>query len=611
MELGLAAENERSFGTSSVPVHPPLPRSPLRGERASILCSTLLHGRENLARSRSRRGLPRLGYWASVGGQKTQTHKDAKTAEERGQRYRQRLLQTMQSARAVLVLAIASSSLWAGCSSDEPNKPSVTVPFDGGGAETATTASRKEVILLVGTVIGPEGAFDGQVLVEADRITCVGEGEACSGRAQAARATVVDTGGIIAPGLVDTHNHILFDVFDDSDWLPEQAYQNHDQWTAEPRYGAMLDTKQCLANDSQGKPAWCAQTPYGTKEGSVRCEMDKWGELKALVAGTTSIVGLPGTSAACFGSLARSIDVAQNGLKIDRVRTSATFPPSNATATSVCESFANKSVDAFLVHCGEGVDDRSRAEFAKLGSAGAPAGCLYAPGTAITHGTAFTANEFAIMGSKGMKLTWSPASNMALYGATTNVPLALDAKVLVALAPDWSMGGSQNLLDELRFARAHSQKNWGGRLDDKTLVTMATANGAEVVALGDRIGRIKEGYIADIAVFAGDASRPYGAIVAATPKEVRLVMVGGVVLYGDKEFESLAATNEAPGCETIDVCGASKFLCVATGDTNDKLGQTFAKVKEALEQAMTASDKATPDDGYDFAPLAPLVRCAK
>lgn len=511
------------------------------------------------------------------------------------------------------VLAIASSAGWAGCgAADGPINPVAPVTrFDAGGAETATTASRKDVILLVGTVIGPEGAFDGQVLVEGSRITCVGEGDACSEPAEAARATILETGGIIAPGMVDTHNHVLFDVFDNDDWLPERAYENHDQWTNELRYKAVLDAKQCLANDSQGKPTWCTETPYGSKDGSLRCEMDKWGELKALVAGTTSVVGLPGTSAACFGSLTRSIDVVQNGFeeRSDRVRTSATFPPSLATGTSVCNSFADKTVGAFLVHCGEGVDAKSLAEFLKLGASSTPAECLYAPETTITHGTAFTAEEFGVMGDKGMKLTWSPASNMALYGATTNIPLALDAKVLVALAPDWSMGGSQNLLDELRFARTYSQKNWSDRLDAKALVTMVTSNGAKVVALDDRIGKIKEGYVADIAVFAGDASRPYDALVAATPKEVRLVMIGGVVLYGDMDFESAAKTAEQPGCETIDVCGASKFLCVATRDAGNKLGQTFAEIKDTLEKAMLVVDKVTPDDGFTVAPLAPLVRC--
>ena len=70
-------------------------------------------------------------------------------------------------------------------------------------------------------------------------------------------ATVVHTNGVIAPGLIDTHNHILFDIFDETDWLPSKLYMNHNQWTAEAKYAAMVDVKQCLANDST-KPAWCA-----------------------------------------------------------------------------------------------------------------------------------------------------------------------------------------------------------------------------------------------------------------------------------------------------------------------------------------------------------------
>ena len=495
--------------------------------------------------------------------------------------------------------------LWVGCGDDGGNTPAVPEPFDGGGRETATTEPAANVFLLVGKVVTPSETFDGEVLVERGLIACVAKDQGCRERADAARATVLETGGVITPGMIDTHNHILFDVFDEDDWLPSKVYENHDQWTAEPKYGAVLDVKQCLANDSQGKPAWCADTPYGTREGSLRCEMDKWGELKGLVAGTTSIVGLPGTSAACFGSLARSADVAQNGLDEDRVQTSATFPPSNPTG--VCENFADKSAEAFLVHCGEGVDEKSRREFDKLGSVSTPPQCLYAPQTAITHGTAFTAAEFAIMADKGMKLTWSPRSNVALYQATTNIPLALDAGVLVALAPDWSLGGSQNLLDELRFAHDWSKKNWSNRLSPKDLVTMATLNGAKVVAADDKIGQIKEGYVADLAVFASTKDDAYESILAATPKDVRLVMVGGVALYGDDEFKR--AAPQEPGCETIDVCGASKFLCVATAEKTDKLGQTFAEIKAALEAAMVEADKQTPGDGWNVAPLAPLVRC--
>jgi cytosine/adenosine deaminase-related metal-dependent hydrolase len=499
-----------------------------------------------------------------------------------------------------LVLLVA---LVGGCGPSQQTTDGGGPPPDLGGGPGIIPGFRDH-ILLGGTILTPDQVITGHVLIEADRITCVGD---CAGEPGAVGATVIETHGIITPGLIDTHNHILFDVFDNDDWLPSQVYMNHDQWTAEPRYAAMLDVKQCLANDSQGKPTWCANTPYGTAAGSLRCEMEKFGELKALVAGTTSVVGLPGTSSGCFSSLTRSIDVAQNGLGTDKVQTSSTFPPSKATGDGVCANFASGTTNAFLVHCGEGVDAKSLAEFATLGSLTTTPNCLYAPQTTITHGTAFGATEFMTMAQKGMKLTWSPASNVALYGKTTDIPTALSAGVTVALAPDWSMGGSQNMLDELRFAAAWDDAHFGDRLSSQDLVQMVTANPAKVLALDDRLGRIQVGYIADLSVFAGDESKPYDAVLAASPKDVQLVLIGGVVLYGDAQFQ--VAGPPKPGCEALDVCGTPKFLCTALTDTTSKLDQTYADIKAALEQAMTDADAQTTTDGFSFAPLAPLVRC--
>ncbi|MEO6576676.1 MAG: amidohydrolase family protein [Polyangiaceae bacterium] len=463
-------------------------------------------------------------------------------------------------------------------------------------------------ILLTGTIVTPDTVFDGQVLIVGANIACAAAGTACASDPAAMNAKVIDTGGIIVPGMIDSHNHILFDIFDNDDWLPAMVYQDHTQWTTEAKYTAMLDVKQCLDNDSQGKPTWCAATPYGTAAGNVKCEMDKWGELKGLVAGTTSIVGLAGTTAQCFGSLTRSIDASQNGLGVDHIRTSALFPPSKATADSVCASFSAGTTDAFLIHVGEGTNAKALGEFAKLGTASTTAGCLYAPQTTITHGTAFTAAEFGMMATSKMSLTWSPASNVALYGATANIPAALDAGLTVALAPDWSMGGSQNLLDEMRFADAWDNAHFSDRLKPKDLVLMTTSNAAAVIGLGDRLGQIKKGYVADLFVVSGNVALPYDAILAATPKEVKLVMIGGQVLFGDAPLVNGAPIVPA-GCETIDVCGASKVACVATATHTDKLDQTFAQIKGALEQALLDSDQQTLADGYTFAPLSPLYKC--
>ncbi len=477
---------------------------------------------------------------------------------------------------------------------------------DGGGIDSAPPPAIP--ILLKGTVVTPDTVFDGQVLIVGNTIACAEAGTVCASDPAAVNAKVVDTGGIIVPGMIDTHNHILFDIFDNDDWLPAMVYQDHTQWTNEVKYVAMLDVKQCLDNDSQGKPSWCAATPYGTAAGNVKCEMDKWGELKGLVAGTTSIVGLAGTTAQCFGSLTRSIDASQNGLGVDKIRTSALFPPSKPTADSVCASFSAGTTDAFLIHVGEGTNAKALAEFAKLGTASTTPSCLYAHQTAITHGTAFTATEFGIMATNKMSLTWSPASNVALYGATANIPAALDAGLTVALAPDWSMGGSQNLLDEMRFADAWDNAHFSDRLKPKDLLLMTTSNAAAVIGLGDRLGQIKKGYIADLFVVSGNVAQPYDAILAATPKEVRLVMVGGQVLYGDAAVTAPIAPA-SPGCETIDVCGASKMACVATATATDKLDQTFVQIKSALEQALLDADQQTLADGFTFAPLSPLYKC--
>ena len=523
-------------------------------------------------------------------------------------------------------LVVASALLFYGCghspggaaadapivtSSDAPALDAARdAPPDGApdaaadaGAAPTITAGAADRFLLTGMIVTPDTAFAGQVLVEGNAITCADV--SCAAMPGAAGATLIDTQGVIAPGLIDTHNHILFDIFDDSDWLPAQVYQDHDQWTSEPKYQAMLDVKQCLVDDSQGKPAWCASTPYGSAAGSLRCEVDKYGELKGLIAGTTSIVGLPGTSGACFGSLARSIDVAQNELGSDTMQTSALYPPSDPS--SVCANFASGKTTAYLVHAGEGDDAKAQAEFAALGAMTTPANCLYAPQTAITHGVAFTADNFATMATAGMKLIWSPQSNVSLYNTTADIPTARAAGVTIAIAPDWSMGGSQNLLDELRFGDAWDDAHWGDILAPKDLVAMATTSAAHVVARDAQLGRLAPGYLADLAVYAGDPSQPYAAILAAHPKDVRLVMVDGVVLYGDS---ALALAGPAqPGCEAIDICGASKFLCVATTSTANKLDQTFAQIQAALVQGLADADAATPSDGFNFSPLAPLSSC--
>ena len=253
-------------------------------------------------------------------------------------------------------MLIAGAILVACSDQSNPSFPGSGGEQDAGDEETPTIeGDPTKGILFKGTVIGENGPFEGQVLTLADgTIACAEPGEACGADPAASGVAKVTIDGIIAPGLIDAHNHILFDVFDDSDWLPSKVYTNHEDWTKntnEPRYTVMVDVKQCLEDASQGKPTWCPAKYDGA--GNLKCEMEKWGELKGLVAGTTSIVGLAGTASACFGSLARSIDTAFNGLPEDKMQTAAIFP-SKSSADGVCNNFTSGKTTAYLIHVGEG-----------------------------------------------------------------------------------------------------------------------------------------------------------------------------------------------------------------------------------------------------------------
>ncbi|MCA9701843.1 MAG: amidohydrolase family protein, partial [Myxococcales bacterium] len=457
-------------------------------------------------------------------------------------------------------------------------------------------------ILLRGMVVTPAETFAGEVLVVEDLITCVAVD--CAGEPEADVASIVDTHGVIMPGMIDTHNHVQFAIFDEDDWTPAMVYSNHNQWPNEPAYQEMLDAKQYL-NGEGGSPI------------NLNCEMNKYGELKALVAGTTAVTGAANPSnKKCYRTLARTIDQSANGLCgtvppqscPDGIQNHTIFP-GTAAADGVCANFEDGSTDAYLVNVGEGVDDVALSELDDLYTAPTIDGCLFDPRTAVVQGTAFGEMEFDLMAANGMGLVWSPRSNVFLYGGqddltkTTNIPLALAKGINVSLAPDWSLGGSQNLLDELRFANEVDDGVWGDLLTPQDLVEMVTINAARNLGLDDRLGTLEVGKKADITVISGDTDAPYDAILAATPVEVGLVLVDGRALYGAVGLVELGAPM--PGCEELDMVGKAKFSCVAVegGAVDDKFGQTYATIVDVLGIALQNYDR---EFMTDFWPLAPL-----
>jgi 5-methylthioadenosine/S-adenosylhomocysteine deaminase len=456
-------------------------------------------------------------------------------------------------------------------------------------------------LLLIGTVVTPDEVIDGEVLVIGDEIKCVAP--SCEDDPAVATASIVQTNGIIFPGLIDAHNHVDLDVFDETDWAPEASEHltNHYQRDANKRFRALVDARQYLGGPSKGARA------------GLSCELDKFGELKGLIAGTTSIVGaaVP-EDQKCYSSLARTIDQRPNGLSADKIQTDDVFPKT-AEGDRICANQGSGRTDAYLVEVGDGTDDIARKEIDRLSGATTSRGCLLSPRTTIVNGAALQDPELAELAAHGMGLVWLPKSNVTLYGhgadlsQTANIPAALERGITVALGTDGSVSGSQNLLDELRFADRIDNTQWGDILTPKALVQMVTKNAAKVLGLQAVLGELAVGRKADIVVIGGDRARPYDALLAAAPRDVRLVAVGGRVLYGDAALRSLG--QPAPPCDTLDVCGVSKFACVAQagGSASDVLGQRYDDLRGKLLTELKKYDEKKLT--APFSPPTELCKC--
>ena len=80
--------------------------------------------------------------------------------------------------------------------------------------------SSADTVALRGTLIMPDGIVEnGTVVIQQGKIVAAG-----AKVKMPANATTVDTHGIIAPGLIDLHNHLTYNVF--PRWHPAEEFGN-------------------------------------------------------------------------------------------------------------------------------------------------------------------------------------------------------------------------------------------------------------------------------------------------------------------------------------------------------------------------------------------------
>ncbi len=453
--------------------------------------------------------------------------------------------------------------------------PGDCVPEEGNG----------DSVLLRGTVVVPDPVYsDGYVLFSRSTglIQCVGLD--CADRAEAQDASVVCAEGLILPGLIDPHNHMQYNTL--PRWQHQGLFEDRYEWQGDSDYDEFKKAYDDIAD--------------------YRCQSMKWAETRQLIGGVTAVIGNSGD---CVGSLVRNLDEGEDATGIPGY--SADFDSgkidnvSSADAEDIAADLESGALDAWLGHVSEGIDGSVRAEFDTLTDLG-----LLLPGVGVIHGTDLDTPALTAMAGAGMTLIWSPMSNLDLYGKTTQVSVARGLGLPVALGPDWTPSGTLNVRNELACAAHYNENFLGNAFSEKDLVDMATVNAARAVGLDGLTGQLQEGYLADITVVSGDSSQPYHATITSQAEDVRLVVVAGQALYGDPSL--VEGWEGTPYCETLDVCGEERRICVQRDDSGD-YGESLEDIEgtliSALMDAASSNGVSEGDDFWYAYQLSPLFEC--
>jgi cytosine/adenosine deaminase-related metal-dependent hydrolase len=406
-----------------------------------------------------------------------------------------------------------------------------------GPPATRDRAMPPEPFALHGAVITADAAWSsGYVTVQAGRIAEVS-------RTAPQGVRVLETDGVVLPGLLDLHNHPEFNVF--AAWEPPTRYANRYRWRGSEVYRALVrDPANTLIE----------AVPPGTQT--------RYAEVRALVGGVTGIQGASRASTAAAEPLVRNLDLWSFGAH--RARSMIDLPSESSRdmprLRAVLDAIAAGEVTAFYLHLSEGVrgDQRSAAELQRFLDLGAAT-----PATNLIHGTALTADDWRTVAAAGCRLVWSPQSNLRLYGETTLAGEALAAGVPVALGADWLPSGSTSLLAEMKVARRELARQ-GHPIGADALVAMVTSVAAQVAGLDAHIGTLAPGRVADLVVLERHHEDPYESVCLADPSWVELVSIGGDVTYARSDwFDELA--GGVTGATIEDVTAWGKPMRLDTG----------------------------------------------
>jgi 5-methylthioadenosine/S-adenosylhomocysteine deaminase len=443
----------------------------------------------------------------------------------------------------------------------------------------------RAILISGGRLLDPEGELHrpavSDILIEADRISALGE--AAKARARVMGAEIIDASGkLVTPGFVNAHSHshdmLLRGVFEQqplevwglaafpSGWprrLTEEILLRTELHAAECLRGGMTTVQDMV-------------TIVGPDDDHAAAIVDAYERsgLRTVLAFQFSDLGLAKSipfldeelSPDLIAPLMRDADPAPMQHFIERFIAETSSPN---LSWGLAPSAPQRCSDASLAWAAalskeRGLplfthlyETRSQAVLARMAYS-ADGGSLVNfmervglinPRTVIAHGVWITPNEIDRLGDAGVQLACNPTANLKLLNGAAPVRRYAHANVRTALGCDNSSASdAQNIFQAMKlFALWWALQSEAGEEGAAVAAfRAATIGGAAALGLGGQIGRIKEGYKADLLLFdlADPVWKPLNSAVrqlvyGESGRSLRMVMVDDKVVFTGERVSTL------------------------------------------------------------------------
>jgi cytosine/adenosine deaminase-related metal-dependent hydrolase len=361
------------------------------------------------------------------------------------------------------------------------------------------------IILRNVELVGQTGTCD--IQIEHGQIREIGPAGALG------QASAIPLANAIAfPGLINSHDHLEFDVYEQLDGGP---YRDYLHWAQEikRRHAERINVLEALPR-------------------AVRIRA---GIAKNLLCGVTT--------------------VAHHGVHAEYTGSSMTVVAGTRTIHSPrMEGRRGLLVPdrrPVVVHIGEGTDDQSMQEIDAFTRWNVWRKTLIG-----VHGIAMRADQ----APRFAAIVWCPVSNEFLYGKTAAIS-ELKHRTAILFGTDATLSGPWSIWTHIRRARALNQ------LSDKELIDALTATAARTWRLSNN-GRLEPGAAADVVVAEKRFKDSIEAFFAVEPENILLVIKHGRVVLCDASLRSYVVPETVPFTTTVN--GRQKFTAEDCGASLSK-----------------------------------------